>query len=234
MSRFARQESIIPPAKIGEERIILVGAGAVGRQVGLQLAAAGAKHVQLVDFDKVEEVNIATQGYSTSEIGRFKTDALATSMRCLSPEGGHFYSNTRLWSPRDYVESKPTVIFSCVDSMDCRKSLYHFFKKNESVKLFIDGRMLGETIWFLTVQRTDLVSDTTGGGLLTSYYDDTLFNDSQAFQGRCTSQSTYYASSILASLLIRQFSFHLRDFPIDKRDKNRRVNLLDLDGGFSA
>lgn len=234
MSRFARQESIIPPVKIGAERIILVGAGAVGRQVGLQLAAAGAMHVHVVDFDKVEDVNIATQGYAAQNIGQYKTDVLTTAMRGLSPEGGQFYSHRRLWSPRNFSTVQPTVLFSCVDSMDCRRSLYHFFKKTESVKLFVDGRMLGETIRFITVQRGDLVCDSTDGGLVTSHYDGTLFNDNEATPGRCTSQSTYYASSILASLLVRQLSFHLRDFPIDKRDKDRKANLLDLDSGFLA
>lgn len=221
-SRFSRQESILPPSKLAQERIILIGAGAVGRQVGIQLAAGGAMHVQVVDFDLVEMVNVATQGYSFGDVGKLKAEVLAETMRGLSPEGGSFTTRCDMWSPANAKLYEPTILFSCVDNMEARASIYKFFQKTDSVKLLVDGRMLGETIRFITVQRGD------------SHYEGTLFTDRQAAQGRCTSQSTYYASSILASLLIRQLSMHLREYRLDIRDKDRKVNLLDLDCGFSA
>lgn len=222
MNRFSRQEGILPPNRLAEERIILVGAGAVGRQVGIQLAAGGAMNVNVVDFDLVELVNVATQGYSYHDVGKLKVEVLASTMAGLSPEGGEFSVRSDLWSPKAAAEYNPTVIFSCVDNMEARASIYKFFQKTDSVRLLVDGRMLGETIRFITVQRGD------------THYDGTLFSDERAARGRCTSQSTYYASSTLASMMIRQLTFHLRDYSLSVRDKDRKVNLLDLDCGFSA
>ena len=223
-NRFSRQEGILPPSKLAQERIILVGAGAVGRQVGIQLAAGGAMNIQVVDFDLIEMVNVATQGYSFGDVGKLKAEVLAETMRGLSPEAekDSFITRCDMWSPANAKLYEPTILFSCVDNMEARASIYKFFQKTDSVKLLVDGRMLGETIRFITVQRGD------------THYDGTLFTDERAARGRCTSQSTYYASSILASMMIRQFTFHLRDYRLDIRDKDRKVNLLDLDCGFSA
>lgn len=216
--RFARQSSIIPPDAISRHRFCVVGVGAVGRQVAMQLAGAGAKHVRVIDFDKVEPVNIATQHYQADFIGRTKVEAVVQEMKRLNLEGdADFVEDCQMWRPREVAKWGPTVLFSCVDNMEARQSIYHYFKKYE-VPLLIDGRMLGENIHLLTVQQGD------------THYEGTLFSDAEAEQGRCTAQSTYFASSCLASLMIRNLSMFLRQFPIDEKD--RKLNLLDLDSGF--
>ncbi|HBN76613.1 MAG TPA: thiamine biosynthesis protein ThiF, partial [Planctomycetaceae bacterium] len=47
----------------------VIGVGAIGRQVALQLAAIGMPQLQLIDFDAVEASNITTQGYLESDLG---------------------------------------------------------------------------------------------------------------------------------------------------------------------
>ena len=56
MSRFARQLNLVPPEKLAQEKILLIGAGAVGRNLGNTLAALGAKDVSIIDLDVVEDV----------------------------------------------------------------------------------------------------------------------------------------------------------------------------------
>ena len=55
----------------------VIGVGAIGRQVALQLAAIGIPWLQLIDPDTVEESNIASQGYLEDDLGKLKVKATA-------------------------------------------------------------------------------------------------------------------------------------------------------------
>ena len=73
--------------------------------------------------------------------------------------------------------------------------------------------MLGETIRILTV----------GDEFGRQGYRKSLFPQSEAQTGSCTSRSTIYAASIAAGLMVHQFTRWLRDIPIDC---DLSVNLL--------
>ena len=70
--RYSRQRDIVPRDRLLTCKATVVGVGAVGRQVALQLSAMGLPWLQLVDFDFVEESNLASQGYLESDLGRPK------------------------------------------------------------------------------------------------------------------------------------------------------------------
>ena len=55
------------------------------------------------------------------------------------------------------------------------------------------------------------------------YYPTTLFAQSEAHVGRCTSHSTLYAATIAAGLMVHQFTRWLRGIPVDR---DTSVNLL--------
>ena len=61
--RDLRQRDIVPPDRLATCRATVVGVGAIGRQVALQLAAIGMPWLQLIDPDVLEAVNLAPQGY---------------------------------------------------------------------------------------------------------------------------------------------------------------------------
>ena len=75
--RDLRQRDIIPPERLAVCRATVVGVGAIGRQVALQLAAMGIPSLQLIDPDVVEAVNLAPQGYLEDDLGRSKVSATA-------------------------------------------------------------------------------------------------------------------------------------------------------------
>ncbi len=50
----------------------IIGVGATGRQVALQLAAIGVPHLKMINFDTVEQVNRASQGFLENDLGRAK------------------------------------------------------------------------------------------------------------------------------------------------------------------
>ncbi len=62
--RFVRQADLVPYPRLAALTITVIGLGAIGRPVALQLAAMGARKLQLVDFDVVDATNITTQGFT--------------------------------------------------------------------------------------------------------------------------------------------------------------------------
>ena len=85
-NRFGRQAELVPGDLLAKLDVAIVGVGAIGRQVALQLAALGVRKLRLVDFDTVELTNITTQGYLHEDIGRAKVDATASAVWQLDPQ----------------------------------------------------------------------------------------------------------------------------------------------------
>src|SRR3954463_5995133 len=81
--RFSRQQDLVPAERLAELATTVIGVGAIGRQVALQLAAIGARRLQLIDFDHVDETNITTQGYMKEDVGVPKVSAMARSISKL-------------------------------------------------------------------------------------------------------------------------------------------------------
>ncbi len=81
--RFVRQRELVPAERLAELTVTVIGVGAIGRQVALQLAAIGVRKVQLVDFDRVDTTNITTQGYLQSDVGVLKVHATAEAISRL-------------------------------------------------------------------------------------------------------------------------------------------------------
>jgi sulfur carrier protein ThiS adenylyltransferase len=67
--RFQRQEDLVPRERLGQVKVTVIGVGAIGRQVALQLASIGVRRLQLVDFDAVDLTNVTTQGYLAEDVG---------------------------------------------------------------------------------------------------------------------------------------------------------------------
>ena len=72
LDRFARQRELVPAERLAKLCATVIGVGAIGRQVALQLAALGARQIQLIDFDQVEPTNVTTQGYLAQDVGNPK------------------------------------------------------------------------------------------------------------------------------------------------------------------
>lgn len=70
----------MPADQLALLSITVIGVGAIGRQVALQLAAIGAPRLRLVDFDRVDRTNVATQGYWEADVGQLKDRAAAAAI----------------------------------------------------------------------------------------------------------------------------------------------------------
>lgn len=194
--RNDRQSALLPPSAIEQLSILIIGVGAIGRQVALQLAAAGVPKLTLVDFDTVEAANMGPQSYLPSQIGMAKVDA--TKADCLrhDPDMNIGVSNQR-FSPRIPDHD---IVFCCVDGIETRGQIFEALKARDiPPKLFMDARMTAEVARILTV------SD-----WLENDYASTIFSSDEAYVGECTARSTIYCANLAAALMLGQFSKFLR------------------------
>lgn len=197
--RFQRQSDLIPAERLSQLTTTVIGVGAIGRQVALQLAAIGTPRIQLIDFDNVEATNITTQGYWSKDLGQFKVEATANAIHCLDDS-----IQVKVTSDR-YRPSLPVghAVFCCVDSISARAAIWR--PVSRKCEFWTDGRMLGEIIRIVTA--------TQHHGM--KQYAETLFPQNEAQIGSCTSRSTIYAASIAAGLMVHQFTRWLRKIPVD-------------------
>jgi len=207
--RDLRQRDILPPEALAKTRCTVIGVGAIGRQVALQLAAIGVPWLQLIDFDTVEAVNLAPQGFLENDLGRPKVQATADLCQQIHHQLETVEINDRFRRSLTIGNS----VFCCVDKIEARRLIFEAVR--DRVGFFCDGRMSAEVIRVLTV--------TLGHPASMIHYPTTLFSEAEAFRGACTAKSTIFTANIAAGLMLEQFSRHLRRMPIDP---DIQLNLL--------
>ena len=65
--------------------VAICGLGGLGSNIAIHLARAGIGKLILCDFDRVDITNLHRQQYKASQIGMYKTDALADNLREINP-----------------------------------------------------------------------------------------------------------------------------------------------------
>ena len=205
--RYSRQRDIVPAERIAECKATVIGVGAIGRQVALQLAAIGIPWLQLVDFDKVEWSNLASQGYLEGDMGKLKVNA--TSDMCW-----RINATVQIHAaPERFRRSMEigNVVFCAVDSIQVRQLIWGAVA--DKVLFFSDGRMSAEVMRILTACDSNS----------RYHYPKTLFSAEEAYTGSCTAKTTIYCANIAAGLMLAQFTKYLRQLPVDA---DIQLNLL--------
>ena len=197
--RFTRQRELVPADRLASISTTVIGVGAIGRQIALQLAAIGAPRIQLVDFDQVDDSNVTTQAYFANDIGRLKVDATAQAIHRLDDSIQVSVVPDRFRPKLEIGEA----VFCCVDSISARAAIWR--STNRRSQFWADGRMMAEVIRVLAASHTNGFNR----------YAATLFPQSEAQTGSCTSRSTIYAASIAAGIMVHQFTRWLRGIPVD-------------------
>jgi hypothetical protein len=220
--RDIRQRDIIPREKLETMTAVVIGVGAVGRQIALQLATIGVPRLVLVDPDTVEVENLAAQGFNEEDLGERKVNAVAAACSRLN-SSTKIVMHAAKFNPRlpmpfeDTPEGEtpelcvsgessasPRLFFCCVDTMEARKEIWQWL---EFQKFFIDTRMAAEVARIFCVTADDPYSS--------EHYPTTLFTDAEAHPASCTSKTTFYCASLCASLAVAQLAKWLRDIPTD-------------------
>ena len=197
--RFLRQRDLVSTESLAETPVSIIGVGAIGRQVALQLAALGVMQIQLIDFDCVEAHNVTNQGYRMQDVGQPKVDAAKSAIAeidgAIKVEVVQDRFRTR--------QSLGDAVFCCVDSIKSRAAIWRHLERR--TEFWADGRMMGEVMRILTASCNSS----------RERYGGTLFLPSEAQTGSCTSRSTIYTANIAAALMVHQFTRWVRRLPLD-------------------
>jgi sulfur carrier protein ThiS adenylyltransferase len=208
--RDIRQRDLVPPAKLSACHPLVIGVGAVGRQLALQLASTGVTRMTLVDDDHVAVENLAPQGYTPADLGQHKVEATASRCRQIHPDlvVETHAERFRRSSTRDLScftqPNHPVAVFCCVDTIECRRIVWESVRSRASFSA--DARMAAEVVRVLASDRP----------AMDDYYRTTLFENRQAYAGSCTAKSTIYSASIAAGLMMAQFTRWLRNLSVDR------------------
>ena len=65
--------------------VAVCGLGGLGSNIAIALARAGIGKLILIDFDRVDITNLHRQQYKASQIGFYKTEALAENLKEIAP-----------------------------------------------------------------------------------------------------------------------------------------------------
>jgi molybdopterin/thiamine biosynthesis adenylyltransferase len=134
--------------KIGEAKVLIVGAGGLGSPVALYLAAAGVGTIGLIDADVVDLSNLQRQViHQTDDIGRPKVDSAKTKILALNPHVAVKTHDTRLSADNalDIIDGYDIVVDG-VDNFPTKFLINDacFFRKKPLVHggiLRFDGRV---------------------------------------------------------------------------------------------
>lgn len=114
----------------------VIGCGSIGSKVAELLARYGIEDIVIYDFDIVESHNIANQIYTEEDIGKPKTEALASILHKINPK-----LKRTLRIKGEYKEQPLTdYVFMCVDSVEVRNQIVKANKLNSMVKAVFDFR----------------------------------------------------------------------------------------------
>ena len=170
----------------------VIGVGATGSWVAIQLASLGIKDITIWDYDKIEEHNIANQAFDLKHIGRQKVNALhdlielksGTSVKMMDMK----YTNQRLSG----------IVFLMVDSMEERKRIWeNSIKMKPYIKHLIEPRM------GLDVGRVYNVTPTNLAHI--KEYEDTYYTDDVTEVSACGASMTVITTAMsIASWCVRQ------------------------------
>ena len=186
---LTRQLDIVPLDILGE-KITVIGAGAIGGWTTLALAKMGFSNIAVIDFDKVDTVNMNSQFFRFKDIGKPKVLAL---QELVSD-----FTEIKITAVNDMYTSASFsgTVISAVDSMKVRKQIWEAHVSNPyATRAIIDPRM-GAQQALLYVMDPKSQKDRED-------YPKSLYTDDAAEQERCTAKATIYTANLLSGLVVK-------------------------------
>lgn len=169
--------------------ILIAGLGGIGSNTAYCLTKTVNADYFFVDFDRVDYLNVGSQFFGASDVGKLKVDAVQDTMKhFLRDQCPQIDSLAATITPNVEIPDEITVYISAFDNMKARKALFELWKKNPYRELFIDGRLRANYYQVFTVipGREE-------------EYEKTLFEDSEADDGMCTFKQTTYFGMLIGA-----------------------------------
>lgn len=188
---LVRQLDLIPITTLGQQ-VTIIGCGAIGSFLGLQLAKMGLTQITAYDHDVVSIENMSNQFFRFKDIDKNKAAALHDLIQDFT---GVPIKHNLKFEP-DYAPRLSGIVVVAVDSMEARAMIYESIKaKGFAVKYIIDPRMSAEFYTQYTINPFDEKDQAT--------YAKVLQPDSESVAERCTAKSTVYTASLAAGMVTK-------------------------------
>jgi molybdopterin-synthase adenylyltransferase len=189
-AHLSRQLDLIPVERLGLP-IKIIGVGAIGSFVCLQLAKMGCTDIEVWDYDMVSVENMSCQFYRFKDIGKPKVVALQELVKDFTNQEIKIHNER--YVPTDMHRG---VVILAVDCMKTRKNLWNEIRDTSfGVKLVIDPRMGAEDALLYAMNPFDDKD--------VDSYEKTLYTNEQAVQERCTAKSTIYTANLLSGMVAK-------------------------------
>lgn len=122
------------PLKLNKE-IHILGVGATGSNIAVQLVRLGIEQIHIWDFDTVDERNISNQTYTFADLGKPKTEALKEYLVTINP-------NVQIITHKKYtMQPLKGILFFCIDSIEQRHKIAQDNQYNLFIELVIETRI---------------------------------------------------------------------------------------------
>lgn len=114
----------------------VIGCGSIGSNVAELLARYGIEKIILWDFDTVEPHNIANQLFTEEDVGKPKTEALASLLYKINPR----LKKTLKIEGKYENEILNNYVFMCVDNVEVRQNIVNTNRYNPTIQAVFDFR----------------------------------------------------------------------------------------------
>ena len=196
MSMTLRFDDII---EVKGRTIMLVGAGATGSWFAMMAVKQGYDIIA-IDYDTLEPHNVGTSIYPTDfDKGVKKVFLLRRYLYGKVIPIPEKFNEKHL----EKWEACVDLIVSAVDNMEARRQIAEAAKKY--VKPLIDMRVHYPYAMIYAVEARPSALER---------YEETLYDDEEAWQGSCTRQNTPFLSALAASIALKYASFPIRGFAV--------------------
>lgn len=180
-----RQLEILPEEMLNQS-VAIIGLGGIGSPTAYMLAKMGLKKLHLIDFDKVDEHNIATQMYNRQDVGQSKAKALSEKIQTeIGTEIINFYD-----TKAEKMGNEDAVILA-LDSMDERIKIWK--DTEEFPKWVIDARMGLEFCRIYAFSPFDMYA--------VEQYKKSLYPSSEAEELPCSARAVVYNTFFIGSII---------------------------------
>lgn len=210
-SRYHNQLDIINPA-FEQVKVVVIGAGGIGSTTTMCLAQMWIKDITVIDFDKVENHNLASQLYKETDIGNSKVEALFKNVKDFT--GISIEAIYAKFAPEMVADADIVIIG--VDNMATRKEVVESL--TTKTKRFIDGRMQGEA--FILYNYVPVYENRI-------YFKD-RYSDEEASPETCTNKSVSYNTFAIAAIISRFVVGIIKDDPEILKKTQISVDLHNL------
>ena len=120
--------------------VAICGLGGLGSNIAISLTRVGIGKLILIDFDKVDPTNLNRQQYKMSQLGMYKTEALAENLREITPYVDIEYHTVKM-TEENTVEllNDADIVCEAFDKADNKAMLVNAVLEDFEDKIIVSG-----------------------------------------------------------------------------------------------